>query len=50
MQVSDQLKDHAATLEDLQNSLATQSHQLAELNERLDFAEHCWPKAGTAPR
>jgi hypothetical protein len=39
MQVSDQLKDHAATLEDLQNSLATQSHQLAELNERLDFAE-----------
>jgi hypothetical protein len=39
MQVSDQLKDHAVTLENLQNSLATQSHQLAELNERLDFAE-----------
>jgi hypothetical protein len=39
VQVSDQLKDHAATLEDLQNSLATQSHQVAELNERLDFAE-----------
>jgi uncharacterized membrane-anchored protein YhcB (DUF1043 family) len=38
-QVSDQLKDQATTLEDLQQSLATQSHQLAELNERLDFAE-----------
>lgn len=38
-QASDQLKDHAAILEDLQQSLATQSHQLAELNERLDFAE-----------
>jgi uncharacterized membrane-anchored protein YhcB (DUF1043 family) len=38
-QVSDQLKDQAAMLEDVQQSLATQSHQLAELNERLDFAE-----------
>jgi uncharacterized protein YycO len=37
--LSDQLKDHAAALEDVQNSLATQSSQLAELHERLDFAE-----------
>ncbi len=38
-QLSDQLRDHAAALEDVQNSLASQSNQLAELNERLDFAE-----------
>ena len=38
-QLSDQLKAHAAALEDVQNSLASQSNQLAELNERLDFAE-----------
>ena len=38
-QLSDQLKDQAAVLEDLQNSLANQSNQMAELNERLDFAE-----------
>jgi hypothetical protein len=33
------VKDHAAALEDVQNSLASQSSQLAELQERLDFAE-----------
>ena len=38
-QLSDQLKDHAAALEEVQNSLANQSSQLAELHERLDFAE-----------
>jgi predicted nucleic acid-binding Zn-ribbon protein len=38
-QLSDQLKDHAAALEDVQNSLASQSSQVAELQERLDFAE-----------
>jgi predicted nucleic acid-binding Zn-ribbon protein len=38
-QVSEQLKDHAAALDDVQNSLASQSSQLAELQERLDFAE-----------
>ena len=38
-QLSDQLKDHAAALEDVQNSLANQSSQMAELHERLDFAE-----------
>ena len=37
--LSDQLKDHAAALEDVQSSLASQSSQLAELHERLDFAE-----------
>jgi hypothetical protein len=38
-QLSDELKDHAAALEDLQSTLLSQSHQLAELNERLDFTE-----------
>jgi predicted nucleic acid-binding Zn-ribbon protein len=38
-QLSNQLKDHAAALEDVQNSLASQSSQMAELHERLDFAE-----------
>ena len=37
--LSDQLKDHAAALEDVQNNLASQSSQLAELQERVDFAE-----------
>jgi hypothetical protein len=38
-QLSDQMKDHAAALEDVQNSLTNQSSQLADLHERLDFAE-----------
>jgi uncharacterized protein YycO len=38
-QLSNQLKDHAAALEDVQNSLASQSSQMAELQERVDFAE-----------
>ncbi len=38
-QLNEQLKDHAAALEDVQNSLASQSSQMAELHERLDFAE-----------
>ena len=38
-QLSDQVNDHARALEDVQNSLASQSAQLAELQERLDFAE-----------
>ena len=37
--LSDQLKDHGAALEDVQTGLANQSSQLAELHERLDFAE-----------
>ncbi len=38
-QLNEQLKDQAAALEDVQNSLANQSSQMAELQERLDFAE-----------
>ena len=38
-QLSEQLKDHAAALDDVQNSLASQSSQMAELQERVDFAE-----------
>lgn len=38
-QLSDQLRHQAAALEDVQNSLATQSSEMAELHERLDFAE-----------
>ena len=37
--LGDQLKDHAAALEDVQNTVASQSSQLTELHERLDFAE-----------
>ena len=37
--LNDQLKDHAAALEDVQSSLANQSSQLVELHERVDFAE-----------
>lgn len=33
------LEDHAAALEDAQTTLANQAGQLAELQERLDFAE-----------
>jgi uncharacterized protein YycO len=38
-QLSQELKDQAAALEDVQTSLASQSSQLAELQERVDFAE-----------
>ena len=38
-QLSEQLKDQAAALDDVHHSLASQSSQLAELQERLDFAE-----------
>ena len=38
-QLRDQVKDHTAALEDVHNSLASQSSELAELHERLDFAE-----------
>jgi hypothetical protein len=37
--LTDQLEQHAVALEDVQNGLATQSNHLAELQERLDFAE-----------
>lgn len=38
-QLSDQLEQQAAALEETQNNLANQSAQLAELQERLDFTE-----------
>lgn len=38
-QLNDQLKDQAAALDEVQNSLANQAAHLAELHERLDFAE-----------
>jgi predicted nucleic acid-binding Zn-ribbon protein len=38
-QLREQLEQHAAALEDAQNSVASQSTQLAELQERVDFAE-----------
>jgi len=37
--LSEQLEQQAAALEDAQNNLAMQSSQLAEFQERLDFAE-----------
>jgi len=38
-QLREQFEQHAAALEDAETSLASQSTQLAELQERLDFAE-----------
>jgi Tfp pilus assembly protein FimV len=38
-EIRERLEQHAAVLEDAQTSLADQSTQLAELQERLDFAE-----------
>lgn len=37
--LSDQVRDQAVALEDVQHGLASQSSQLDELQERLDFAE-----------
>jgi Tfp pilus assembly protein FimV len=44
-QFRERLEQHAAALEDAQASLANQSTQLAELQERLDFAERLLAKA-----
>ena len=38
-QLREQVEQQAAALEDTQSSLASQSTQLSELHERLDFAE-----------
>jgi predicted nucleic acid-binding Zn-ribbon protein len=38
-QLREQLEQHAAALEDAQNSVDSQSTQIAEIQERLDFAE-----------
>jgi hypothetical protein len=43
--MKDQLDQQAAALEDAQNTLASQSAQIAELHERLDFAERVLAQA-----
>lgn len=43
-QLRDRLDQHAAALEDAEASLASQSTQLTELQERLDFAERLLAK------
>lgn len=44
-ELTERLEQHAAALEDVQTSLANQSMQLAELQERLDFAERLLAQA-----
>jgi uncharacterized protein YycO len=44
-QVKQRLEQDAAALEDAQTTLANQSTQLAELQERLDFAERLLAQA-----
>jgi len=44
-QIKDRLEQHVAALEDAQTTLADQSTQLAELQERLDFAERLLAQA-----
>jgi hypothetical protein len=44
-EIKQRLEQHAAALEDAQTTLANQSTQLAELQERLDFAERLLAQA-----
>lgn len=44
-QIRERLEQHVAVLEDTQSTLANQSTQLAELQERLDFAERLLAQA-----
>ena len=44
-QIKQRLEEDAAALEDAQTTLANQSTQLAELQERLDFAERLLTQA-----
>ena len=44
-EIRQQFEGHAAALEDAQTTLADQSTQLAELQERLDFAERLLAQA-----
>ncbi len=44
-QVKEQLNHYAAKLEDSQAALADQSRQIAELQERVDFAERLLAQA-----
>jgi hypothetical protein len=45
-QLKDRLDQHSAALEEAESTLASQSTQLAELQERLDFAERLLSKGG----
>jgi Skp family chaperone for outer membrane proteins len=47
--VKQQLEQHAAELQDAQTTLADQSAQLADLQERLDFAERLLAQARDRP-
>lgn len=44
-QMRERLEQHAAVLDDAQTTLAGQATQLAELQERLDFAERLLAQA-----
>lgn len=44
-QIRERLEQHVAVLEDAHSTLANQSTQLAELQERLDFAERLLAQA-----
>jgi chromosome segregation ATPase len=44
-QLSQRLEQHSAALDDAQASLASQATQLAELQERVDFAERLLAQA-----
>jgi hypothetical protein len=48
-QIKERLEHHAAALEDAQTTVANQSAQLAELQERLDFAERLLVQARDRP-
>ena len=48
-QIKQRLEQHAAALEDAQTTLTDQSTQLAELHERLDFAERLLAQARDRP-
>ena len=48
-QIKQRLEQHAAALEDAQTTLIDQSTQLAELHERLDFAERVLAQARDRP-
>ena len=44
-EIKQRFEEHAAALEDAQTTLTTQSTQLVELQERLDFAERLLAQA-----
>jgi chromosome segregation ATPase len=43
--VQQQLEEHAAALQEMQDALTRQSGQIAELQERVDFAERMLAQA-----